>query len=240
MKLIICDNYDEVSHKASQEIIELIKYKPDCILGLATGSSPIGLYENLIKATSEKEISFSEVTTYNLDEYCGIEKSNPQSYDSFMNENLFNYVDIDKQKVHIPYASNDNMQEDCNTYNNALNSVSVDLQVLGIGANGHIGFNEPGTSFDQETFIIELTEQTRQDNARFFGSIDLVPTHAITMGIKNINNAKKIVLVASGESKSQAVYDLIHASACVDKPQTSLQSHEDVVVIVDKAAAKLL
>ncbi len=240
MKLIVCENYEEVSKKASMEIIDLLKSNPNAILGLATGSSPIGLYQELVKANKNSEISFKNVQTYNLDEYCKIERTNSQSYYTFMHENLFNHVDINKNNVNIPFANEESLEDDCKKYNDLLNSISVDLQVLGIGANGHIGFNEPNTSFDQETFIVELTKETIEANARFFDSIDEVPTHAITMGIKNINNAKKIVLVATGNAKAQAIYDLFNAKANIDKPQTSLQSHKDVVVIVDKAAGSLL
>lgn len=240
MKLLVCENYEEASVTAAKYLIDLIKEKNDAILGLATGSSPIGMYKELIKSCQNKEISFKNIKTYNLDEYCGIEQSNEQSYFSFMNENLFNHVDINKANVNIPFANEGSLQEDCDKYNNMLNNVSIDLQVLGIGANGHIGFNEPNTSFDQETFIVELTKETIEANARFFNSIEEVPTHAITMGIKNILNAKQIVLIASGKSKAQAIYDLFNSKKDIKNPQTSLQDHSNVIVVVDKEAASLL
>lgn len=240
MKLIVCENYNEASVEASKYLINLIKEKNNAILGLATGSSPIGIYNELIKANKNNEISFKNISTYNLDEYCGIQRDNEQSYYSFMNNNLFNHVDINKENVHIPFANDDSLQADCDKYNKLLNNVSIDLQVLGIGANGHIGFNEPNTSFDQETFIVDLTKETIEANARFFNSIDEVPTRAITMGIKNIVNAKQIVLIASGKSKAQAIYDLFNSKKDIKNPQTSLQDHANVIVVVDKEAASLL
>lgn len=240
MKVIVCKNYDEVSLKASEVIIDLMKENPNCTLGLATGSSPIGTYQNLIKACNAKEISFKNVKTYNLDEYCGIDRNHSQSYYTFMHENLFNHVDINEENVHIPFAYQDRMEECCQNYSNALNSTTIDLQLLGIGANGHIGFNEPGTSFDQETFIVELTDKTRQDNKRFFNSIDEVPTHAMTMGIKNILNAKKVLLIATGSGKAEAIKALVEGTPNVSCPASSLQMHNDTIVIVDEEAAKLL
>ena len=195
MKIIVVKDYEAMSELGAQIIKEQIQVNPSCTLGLATGSSPIGTYKNLIKANKDGEISFKDVKTYNLDEYCGISRSHPQSYYYFMHENLFDHVDINEENVHIPAVSNDNLDKDCEVYNEMLNNASVDLQLLGIGGNGHIGFNEPGTSFTQETFIVKLAEKTREDNKRFFNSIDEVPTHAITMGIKNIMNAKKILML---------------------------------------------
>ena len=240
MKVIVCKNYDEVSLKASEVIMELLKANPACTLGLATGSSPIGTYQNLIKAYNNKEISFKDVKTYNLDEYCGIDRNHSQSYYTFMHENLFNHVDINEENVHIPFAYQDRMEECCKAYSDALNATTIDLQLLGIGANGHIGFNEPGTSFDQETFIVELTDKTRQDNKRFFNSIDEVPTHAMTMGIKNILNAKKVLLIATGLGKAEAIKALVELAPNVNCTASSLQMHDDVIVIVDEAAGSLL
>lgn len=182
MKVIVVKDYEAMSELGAQIIGDMIKNNPSCTLGLATGSSPIGTYKNLIKAYENQEISFKNVKTYNLDEYCGISKDHPQSYYYFMHDNLFNHVDINEENVHIPTVSNDHLEDDCKTYNDMLNKVTIDLQLLGIGGNGHIGFNEPGTHFDQETFVVKLTDKTRQDNKRFFHSLDEVPTHAITMG----------------------------------------------------------
>lgn len=156
MKVIVVKDYEAMSELGAQIIGDMIKNNPSCTLGLATGSSPIGTYKNLIKAYENQEISFKNVKTYNLDEYCGISKDHPQSYYYFMHDNLFNHVDINEENVHIPTVSNDHLEDDCKTYNDMLNKVTIDLQLLGIGGNGHIGFNEPGTHFDQETFVDEI------------------------------------------------------------------------------------
>ncbi len=240
MKVIRCKNYDECSKVAADIFVEAIKANPEIILGLATGSSPIGIYKNLIKNYEEGNISFKNVRSYNLDEYVGISRENDQSYYYFMHDNLFNHVDMNEENVHVPYAYEGKYQESCKAYTDELKKVSVDIQLLGIGANGHIGFNEPGTSFDQETFIVELTEKTREDNKRFFASIDDVPTHAITMGIADIMRAKKIVLIACGENKAEAVKMLLSEQVTTDFPASALHNHNDVVVVVDDAACKLL
>ena len=236
MELIVCKNYDECSKVAAGIFSEAISKNPNIILGLATGSSPIGTYKNLIKDYEEGKISFKNVKTYNLDEYVGISRDNEQSYYYFMNDNLFNHVDIDKNNIHVPYAKEGLYNESAKEYTEELKKVSVDIQLLGIGANGHIGFNEPGTSFDQETFIVTLTEKTREDNKRFFNSIDEVPTHAITMGIADILRAKKIVLIACGANKKEAVNRLLSKEITTDFPASALHNHNDVVVIVDEEA----
>lgn len=240
MKVIKVKNYEELSKVAADIIAELVKEKPDCTLGLATGSSPIGLYRNLINKYEAGEISFKNVKTYNLDEYCQLPKSHPESYYSFMHRNLFNHVDIDEANVHIPNSEGDDLQALCNEYNELLHKASIDLQLLGIGANGHIGFNEPGTSFDQETFIVKLTQKTREDNKRFFNSIDEVPMYAMTMGIKNIMQAKKILLVASGKNKQEAIKRLLSGEVGEDCPASILNRHNDVIVVVDEDACGLL
>lgn len=236
MKVIVVKDYQAMSDLGAEIIANTIKANPSCTLGLATGSSPIGTYQNLVKAYENKEISFKDVKTYNLDEYCGISRSHPQSYYYFMHDNLFNHVDICEENVHIPAISNDNLDEDCKKYNDMLHKANIDLQLLGIGGNGHIGFNEPGTPFTQETFIVELTEKTRQDNKRFFQSIDEVPTHAITMGIQNIMQAKKILMLISGMSKADTVVKLLSGDITPDFPASILQNHPDVTIIIDQDA----
>lgn len=236
MKVIVVKDYQAMSDLGAEIIANTIKANPSCTLGLATGSSPIGTYQNLVKAYEDKEISFKDVKTYNLDEYCGISRSHPQSYYYFMHDNLFNHVDVREENVHIPAVSNDNLDEDCKKYNDMLHEASIDLQLLGIGGNGHIGFNEPGTPFTQETFIVELTEKTRQDNKRFFQSIDEVPTHAITMGIQNIMKAKKILMLISGTSKADTVVKLLSGEITPDFPASILNNHPDVTVIIDQDA----
>ena len=240
MQVIKCKDYAEASKVASEIFTEAIKANPQIILGLATGSSPIGIYQNLIKNYQEGLISFKDVKSYNLDEYVGISRDNPQSYYYFMNDNLFNHVDINKENVHVPYAHEGAYNESAKAYTEELKKVSVDIQLLGIGANGHIGFNEPGTAFDQETFIVTLTEKTREDNKRFFNSIDEVPTHAITMGIADIMRAKKVVLIATGANKAEAVKMLLSKEVTTDFPASALHAHADVVVVIDEAAASLL
>lgn len=240
MEVIRCKNYEEASKVASDIFEKVISEKPNCVLGLATGSSPIGIYKNLIEAFQQQRISFKDVKSYNLDEYIGLGREHAQSYYTFMHENLFNYIDIAEENVHVPYAKDQSDIASCQAYTDELNKVQIDVQLLGIGANGHIGFNEPGTSFLQETFVVELKEKTREDNQRFFDSLDEVPTHAVTMGIKNIMQAKKIVLIATGDAKKEAVQKLLSKNVTTDFPASALHAHKDVVVIIDEASSKLL
>ncbi len=237
MKVVVVKNYEELSKLGAEIIAKLIKEKPDCTLGLATGSSPVGTYQNLIKKYNEGQISFKDVKSYNLDEYCGIDRSHPQSYYYFMHDNLFNHVDIVEENTHVPYAApGSNLDEEAQKYTNELNNVTLDLQLLGIGGNGHIGFNEPGTPFEQETFVVTLAEKTREDNKRFFNSIDEVPTHAMTMGIANIMRAKSILMLISGANKADTVVNLLKGEITPDFPASILHKHEDVTVIIDEAA----
>ena len=238
MKVIKVKNYDEVSAVAFKVMKEVVANKPEAVLGLATGSSPIGLYENMIKDHKENGTSYAKCQSFNLDEYVGIDRNHSQSYWTFMHENLFHGIDLPEDKIHVPYG---NTKADCEGYEKAMENVSVDIQVLGIGGNGHIGFNEPGTPFTEETHIVDLTEKTRSDNARFFeNDINKVPTQAITMGIATIMKAKKILLVASGANKADAVAAMVNGPVDPACPASVLQNHPDVVVIVDEeAAAKL-
>ena len=240
MQVIKVKNYEELSKVAAEIIANLVKEKPDCTLGLATGSSPIGLYQNLIKKYEAGEISFKNVKTYNLDEYCQLPKSHPESYYSFMHRNLFSHVDILEENVHIPCSEGSDLQALCNEYNELLHKATIDLQLLGIGANGHIGFNEPNTPFDQETWVVKLTDKTRRDNQRFFNSLDEVPTHAMTMGIANIMQAKCLLLVASGKNKAEAIRRLASGEVNPECPATILNRHPNAIVIVDEDAASLI
>ncbi len=236
MKISVCENYDELSNKAFEVIKEQVVAKPDSVLGLATGSSPVGMYKDMIKDHKENGTSYKDVVTYNLDEYVGIDRNDPQSYYTFMNENLFSEIDIDPKNTHVPYG---NTKEDCEKYEDSVNG--VDIQVLGIGQNGHIGFNEPGTPFDEPTHIVDLTENTREANARFFDNdINKVPAQAITQGIGTIMKAKKILLVANGANKADAVKAMIEGPVSVECPASVLQNHPDVVVVIDKEAASKL
>ena len=240
MKLIVVKDYEEMSREASLIIKDLLVKKPDATLGLATGSSPIGLYQNLIKYYENGEISFKNVKTYNLDEYCELPRSHPESYYSFMHRNLFSHVDINEENVHIPCSEGSDLQALCDEYNDLLHKASIDLQLLGIGANGHIGFNEPNTPFDQETWVVKLTDKTRNDNKRFFNSLDEVPTHAMTMGIANIMQAKCLLLVASGKNKAEAIRRLASGEVNPECPATILNRHPNAIVIVDEDAASLI
>ena len=238
MEVIVLKDYEAVSKKAFEVMKEVVVNKADAVLGLATGSTPIGLYENMIADHKENGTSYAKCQSFNLDEYVGLPRDHKESYYTFMHTNLFSGIDIKEENVHLPYGDT---KADCEAYEKAMENVHVDVQVLGIGANGHIGFNEPGTSFDEETHIVTLTEKTRQDNARFFDDdINQVPTHAITMGIATIMKAGKILLIATGANKADAVAAMINQAPSTDCPASVLQNHKDVIVIVDEAAAAKL
>lgn len=240
MKIIVCKNYDEISKKAAAIIIRDIQNNPKLKIGLATGSSPLGLYQHLIEAYQKKVVSFKEMSSYNLDEYIGIERSHPQSYYAFMFEHLFKHVDMKAENIHIPNNDLLNIDHIADDYNQILHANQLDVQILGIGSNGHIGFNEPGTPLDNETFIVTLDEQTRIDNSRFFKNLDEVPKYAITMGIKNIMYSKKILLIASGKEKAKAVYQMIRGNITNQLPASILQLHPDCTILLDEASASKL
>lgn len=239
-KVIVKKNYEEVSD-AAFEVFQPVMEKEHPVLGLATGSSPVGLYQRMIKDHEENGTSYANAVSFNLDEYVGLPRQHKESYYTFMHENLFNHIDIKEQNTHVPNGETTNPEQECMDYENALKQVSVDVQILGIGSDGHIAFNEPGASFDSETHVMELTQQTRQDNARFFdGDINQVPTLAITQGLASIMRAKKIILVATGANKAEAVKGMIEGEKTVDCPASILQDHADVTVILDEAAASAL
>lgn len=240
MQVIITENYEEMSKKASEIIIDLLKKKPECVLGLATGTTPIGLYKNLIKAYNDGEISFKDVTTANLDEYVGLYKEHDQSYDYFMHHNLFNHVDILEENLNIPDGSKEDLEKECARYSEFLKTHTQDLQVLGIGSNGHIGFNEPGTAFDSKTHVVNLTESTIKDNSRLFNDLSEVPTRAVTMGIGEIMKSKTVLILASGANKANAVYNTVKVAPSENCPASVLQNHPNCILIADKEAAKLL
>lgn len=241
IKVIICKDYNEVSDRAAEIMLDVVKNNPKAVLGLATGSSPIGLYQRMIKDHQENGTSYANITTFNLDEYVGLEQEHPQSYYTFMHQNLFNHIDIKKENVNIPSVQGDDMQANCDAYNELLSKQKIDLQLLGIGSNGHLAFNEPGTPFDSVTQVVDLKQSTIQDNARFFDNdMSKVPTQSITMGIKNVMDAKKILLVASGKNKADAIYQTVKGEVSTDCPASILQKHPDVTVVVDEDAASLL
>ena len=219
----------------------VIKNNPKAILGLATGSSPMGMYKELIKMNKEGEIDFSNITTVNLDEYVGLSGDHPQSYRYFMNENLFNHINIDKKNTYVPNGLAQNIEEECKNYDNKIAQLGgTDVQLLGIGNNGHIAFNEPDENLVSGTHLTNLTNDTIEANARFFDSIDEVPKTALTMGLGGIMKSKKIVVIASGESKAEAVKAMVSGKISTKMPASMLQMHSNVTVIVDEAAAKLL
>lgn len=241
MKLIITKNYEELSKKAADEMADIIKSNPKAILGLATGGSPMGMYKELIKMNKEGKVDFSNVTTVNLDEYIGLSGDHPQSYRYFMNENLFNHINIDKTNTYVPNGLAKNIEEECKEYDARITELGgTDVQLLGIGNNGHIAFNEPDNELLSGTHLTKLTEETIKANARFFESVDEVPTQALTMGLGGIMRSKKIIVIASGESKAEAVKAMVSGKISTNMPASMLQMHRDVTVIVDEAAAKLL
>lgn len=241
MKIIITENYDEMSKAAAKEIAELINSNPEAVLGLATGSTPAGMYKELIKLFKDGKVDFSGITSVNLDEYVGLSGEHEQSYRYFMDTNLFNHVNINKEKTFVPNGLADDIDESCREYDRRIAELGgIDLQLLGIGNNGHIGFNEPADYLYQGTHQTELAESTIQANARFFNSVDEVPKKALTMGIGGIMKSKKILLLASGESKAEAVAQLVSGKISTKTPASMLQMHRDVVVIVDSAAAQLI
>ncbi|TVP85110.1 MAG: glucosamine-6-phosphate deaminase [Acholeplasmataceae bacterium] len=240
MNIYIFEDSQTLYEEAARQVISLVRQKPDAVLGLATGISPLGLYRVLIDDHQKNRTSYQHVTTYNLDEYLGLAPDHPQSYRHYMHEHLFTHIDINSDHTHIPHGDTDNPPRECRRYNELLTGTTLDLQVLGIGSNGHIGFNEPGTPFDLETHVIALDEKTRQDNAVFFAQIDDVPTHAITMGIANIMRARTIVLVAIGAKKAQAVKQMIQGAVDNSCPASVLQTHRDVHLYLDIEAAKHL
>lgn len=241
MKLIITKNYEELSKKAADEMADIIKSNPKAILGLATGGSPMGMYKELIKMNKEGKVDFSNITTVNLDEYIGLSGDHPQSYRYFMNENLFNHINIDKNNTYVPNGLAKNIEEECKAYDARITELGgTDVQLLGIGNNGHIAFNEPDNELLSGTHLTKLTEDTIKANARFFESIDEVPTQALTMGLGGIMRSKKIIVIASGESKAEAVKAMVSGKISTNMPASMLQMHRNVTVIVDEAAAKLL
>ncbi len=240
MKVIITENYEEMSQKAAEIIIGVIKSNPNAVLGLATGSSPIGTYNLMAKDCKENGTSYKNVKTVNLDEYVGLTADHDQSYAYFMRTNLFDNIDIDQKNTHLPCGSAKDTQKECDRYNALLEELVPDVQVLGLGSNGHIGFNEPNTPFGSVTHLVDLTENTIKDNSRLFASIDEVPRQALSMGIKNIMQAKSIVMVVSGQNKAEAVKGMVKGEVTPALPASVLQLHPNVTVVCDKAAASLL
>ena len=238
MKVIKAHDYDAMSKEAAEIIYQAIKNKPDITLGLATGSTPHRMYEYLADMLNENKIDLSKVHTVNLDEYVGLGEGDPQSYHHFMHEEFFNKVDIPLENTHLPDGKAEDLQAEVENYEQLIKDLGgIDLQLLGVGRNGHIGFNEPGTPFDSVTQVVGLTDLTIKDNSRFFEKVEDVPTEALSMGLKTIMETKSILFLASGEGKQYAVDALLNGEVTEEIPVTILQKHDDVTVIIDKAAA---
>lgn len=241
MQIIKAKDYDMMSRMAANMIASQVIMKPDCVLGLATGSTPIGTYKELISKYEAGELDFGDVTSINLDEYKGLSPENDQSYRYFMNNNLFNYVNINPERTFVPNGLEADSEKACEEYNEIIRkSGGIDLQLLGLGHNGHIGFNEPDSVFEKDTHCVDLTQSTIDANARFFASMEDVPKQAYTMGIRTIMQAKKVVVVVSGEDKAKIVKEAFFGPVTPQVPASVLQLHPDVVLIGDEAALSLI
>lgn len=238
MKVIILKDYNEICKKAAQLFAKQIKNKKNSVLGLATGRTPIGVYNELIRKFQKGELDFSEVVTFNLDEYYGLSPEHPQSYHFFMWNTFFKHINIKKENIQLLKGNSENITEECKQYENLIKkSGGIDLQILGIGNNGHIGFNEPDISLHITTHLVNLTTETIRVNSRFFANIQEVPKQAITMGIGTIMRAKKIILLASGRKKALVIERTINGTVSTKIPATVLQLHNDVTLIIDHEAA---
>ena len=241
MRLIRAKDYADVSRKAANIIAAQIQLKPDCVLGLATGSSPVGTYKELIAKYESGDLDFSQVRTVNLDEYVGLPKDHDQSYAWFMRTNLFDHVNIDQANCNIPNGMNPDAEGECARYDAVIDAFGgADLQLLGLGPNGHIGFNEPADAFVKNTNKVTLTDATIDANARFFASREEVPTHAYTMGIGGIMKAKRVLLVVNGKNKAQAVKDCFFGPIRPQAPGSILQLHPDFTLVADEDALSLV
>ena len=239
MKIFV-NSPEQIARDAAKKYVEILSVKPNAVLGFATGSTPLGLYSELAGLCADKKISFSRASSFNLDEYLGLDGSHDQSYRYFMNKNLFEKIDIDINKTRVPSGINTSPELAAKYDKDIENAGGIDLQLLGIGNNGHIGFNEPGTPFGSVTHIVELTDSTRQANKRFFNSIDEVPTHSVTMGIKTVMNARAIILMAIGKAKADIVKKFITGEVSEEVPASVLQLHPNVEVYLDFDAASQL
>lgn len=242
MKIIRAKDYQDMSRKAANIISAQVIMKPDCVLGLATGGTPVGTYAQLVDWYNKGDLDFSEVTTVNLDEYRGLPKEHPQSYWYFMNENLFSKVNIDPAKTNLPDGTNLDTAAECARYNGIIHKLGgINLQLLGIGPNGHIGFNEPGEAFELETHCVNLTAETIEANKRFFdGNVDLVPKQAYTMGIKTIMQARKVLMVANGAGKAEIIKKAFFGPVTPEVPASILQMHPDFTLVGDEEALSLI
>lgn len=241
MKIIKTKDYEHMSRVTANLLSAQVIMKPDCVLGLATGSTPVGAYKQLVQWFQKGDLDFSEVTSVNLDEYKGLSPENDQSYRYFMNHNLFDHINIRKDHTFVPNGLEPDAEKACDDYNKIIHDLGgIDLQLLGLGNNGHIGFNEPSSSFEKETHCVDLTQSTIDANARFFSSLSEVPRQAYTMGIQTIMQAKKIVVAVSGQGKASIVKEAFFGSITPQVPASVLQLHSDVTVVGDEAAFSML
>jgi len=237
MRVIVCENYEEVSKEAAKIIAAQVHLKPNCVLGLATGSTPVGAYNELVDMYKKGEIDFKDVKTFNLDEYYPIKRSNDQSYYYFMHDNLFNYINIPEESIHVLNGEVSDPEKECKDYEKCIEAHGgIDLQLLGIGRNGHIAFNEPDENLVADTHVTALTDDTIDANSRFFADIKDVPTKSLTMGMSSIMKARKILILINGAGKAQALKKLLSGEISTMCPATMLNMHSDVVVICDKEA----
>lgn len=237
MKVIIASDYDDLVQKAFEIVKGTVIANPRAVLGLATGQTPIALYRLMVDDHKRCGTSYKQVRAVNLDEYKGLSADNPQSYAYYMRENLFDRIDIDPNNTYIENGAAEDADSECKRYDNILRAIARDLQLLGLGSNGHIAFNEPHSPFDGETHVVKLAESTLQDNSRLFGDVRRVPTHAYTMGIKQIMAAKRILILASGQRKADAVRELVCGTVKESFPASVLQLHPDCTLIIDEAAS---
>ena len=241
MRVIIESNAEEASRRAARFVAELVRRKPDCVLGLATGSTPLGVYRELIRLHKEEGLDFSQVTTFNLDEYVGLPASHPQSYRYFMQQNLFGQINIDPSRTHVPDGRALDFESHCRQYEQKIKDAGgIDLQVLGIGSDGHIAFNEPGSSLGSRTRLKSLASETIRDNARFFGGEDKVPRLAVTMGVGTILESRRCLLLAFGGHKAAAIRDTVEGPITAQVTASALQLHREVIAVLDESAASLL
>ncbi|MCK5327746.1 MAG: glucosamine-6-phosphate deaminase [Candidatus Latescibacteria bacterium] len=238
MRVIIEKDYEAISGKAAEFVAEIVRNKPDCVLGLATGSTPIGLYKELIRMHKEEGLDFARVTTFNLDEYYGLTPAHDQSYHYFMHDNLFNYINVSPANINVPSGTAPDVEASCARYEEMIEEAGgIDIQVLGIGSDGHIAFNEPGSSLASSTRLVTLTEETVQDNARFFETEEEVPRFAITMGVGTILETRKCLVLASGAKKAGIIAEAVEGPITSQITASALQMHPDTVVIVDEEAS---
>ncbi len=240
MEMIIFDTQQELDAYAAELIINIVNEKPSAVLGLATGSTPIGIYDKIVESYNEKKVSFKEVTTFNLDEYVGLKPENDQSYAYYMNKHLFSHIDIPSDQTHLPNGMAQDIEEESARYDAMLDAQPVDIQLLGLGHNGHIGFNEPDVNLSGGTHAVKLKAETLEANARFFASMDEVPKYAITMGVGSILKANTIVLAVRGADKAKIVKEALTGPITTSVPASLLQTHARVIVLLDREAGRML